>query len=268
MDSQNQKNGSVPIEHKKSWATVVSENLGVTSNTPHQQQVPKDAEPPATIMDTQETGENEDHDMCTAKRTALDSPEGKQPPKIRKAENPLNQDNHNHGKGPSGVPTWDLGGNGDCGFRCIAAVNAMKDNKKPKKQDIATIAEKLALTLRVKTTMFLKGDQEWRENWWPDPECNQTTEAGRPGSNLSEYLECISRPRKYLDPWLTYGAASVIKRDILVWKFNKGAWQFLARIPPASTPVSATPFCLFLKNRLHHWRGQQVQRDHEQGGHP
>ena len=77
-----QKTVSVPIEHKKSWATVVSENLGVTSNTPHQQQVPKDAEPPATIMDTQETGENEDHDMCTAKRTALDSPEGKEKRRI------------------------------------------------------------------------------------------------------------------------------------------------------------------------------------------
>ncbi len=52
---------------------------------------------------------------------------------------------------------------------------------------LGTSAEKLALSLRVKTTMFLKGDQAWRENWRPDPECNQTTEAGPP-TNLSEYL--------------------------------------------------------------------------------
>ena len=64
--------------------------------------------------------------------------------------------------------------------------------------------------------------EAWRENWWADPECNSTTEDGPPSTTVSEYLECVSRPNKWMDPWLTYGAANVMKRNILVWKFAGG----------------------------------------------
>lgn len=48
--------------------------------------------------------------------------------------------------GPDGVPIWDLGGCGDCGFRCLTAIQAFRNNKT--KAEIEKNIEKVALSLR------------------------------------------------------------------------------------------------------------------------
>ena len=59
--------------------------------------------------------------------------------------------------GPDDVKLWDLGGFGDCGFRCLAGSNALRQG--------ATVAKlepkiaKVALSLRAKATDWLDGNQ-------------------------------------------------------------------------------------------------------------
>ena len=55
--------------------------------------------------------------------------------------------------GPDRVSQWDLGGFGDCGFRCLVAAQSLRNGKK--KEDVVQNIAKLALSFRTKTTLFL-----------------------------------------------------------------------------------------------------------------
>ena len=103
--------------------------------------------------------------------------------------------------GPNGVERWDLGGTGDCGFRCLAAQqalrNQMPDNKAEEK------AVKLGLSLRALAQVQLSTHSEWQQGWYQDPECTTITEDGDIASSCEKYMEVIKRPNKWLDPWLT-----------------------------------------------------------------
>ena len=78
--------------------------------------------------------------------------------------------------GPQGVKLWDLQGNGNCGFRALGAVQALR-NQVPK-ADIEANLDKLALSLRTKCTRWLSNNKGWQQFWYCDPEATETTEAG------------------------------------------------------------------------------------------
>lgn len=195
--AKTQKTVSVPIEHKRSWATVVS-NVDVTSDTPQQQFVPKDTEVPPTLSILRTLLKLKTRIWAMANERLRTLPKVNNHQKFEKLKAWLTRTFMLRVPMACPLGTWAATGTaGSVALQRLAAYLNEADKKKQKKYDVASIAEKLALSLRVKTTMFLKGGQAWRENWWPDPECSQTTEAGPPSTNLSEYLECISRPKPY-----------------------------------------------------------------------
>ena len=155
--------------------------------------------------------------------------------------------------GPDGVATWNLHGNGDCGFRCLGAQAALR--KGGKVEDIAAKIEKLAMSLRTKTVIQLSGEASWRQSWYCDPDATTETEGGPVASDPSEYQLAAARPTKWLDPWLCEAAAKVLRRDVLVWKYigneDTGTWHFFGR-HRCGARFSGDPFVLFLKD--HHFQ--------------
>lgn len=228
--AKTQKTVSVPIEHKRSWATVVS-NVDVTSDTPQQQFVPKDTEVPPTLSILRTLLKLKTRIWAMANERLRTLPKVNNHQKFEKLKAWLTRTFMLRVPMACPLGTWAATGTaGSVALQRLAAYLNEADKKKQKKYDVASIAEKLALSLRVKTTMFLKGGQAWRENWWPDPECSQTTEAGPPSTNLSEYLECISRPKPYdqreCREWLFFSRDDIFHQRNLWygWYENPGSF--------------------------------------------
>ena len=78
-----------------------------------------------------------------------------QPAAVRKGSN------RHRLKGPNDQQLWDLLGNGDCGFRCLSAHAALRNNKK--ELDITQKIGKLAISLRTKVQVWLKGNDSWKQ---------------------------------------------------------------------------------------------------------
>ena len=196
----------------------------------------------ATVIDAslpESAGECEMDDKRGAKHTRNAGSSPTKPPKAQRVEDVC-------GLGPDGVQLWDLGGFGDCGFRCLAAGNAMRQGAVPSK--VKDKIAKVALSLRTKATDWLENNQgAWVLEWYSDAECSEQTEAGAIPQDASEYLQACRRPAKWLDPWLTMAAAHVLQVEVLVFKHLHGKWKFLERVVPRQT-VSSSPLMLFLKD--------------------
>lgn len=249
-----QKHQSLPINHATRWVSVCNQtekqkNTGDTEDLEEKDKVS------ATVLDTQRDS-NSDVEMLNPgeKRGAADSPPTKKPCKqARRTDGKGSGSEGNNGRdppktGPQGVSVWDLKGAGNCGFRCLAAINAIRDKRKPTKDDVENMVEKLAITLRTKTVGHLKQDDSWTENWWADSDCTVQTEDGAPAKNLQQYYDVMGRPNKWMDTWTAYGAASVLRSDVLVWRYKGDRWNFVTRIQPLLPAVNKTPMVLFLRN--------------------
>ena len=90
-----------------------------------------------------------------AKRGASNSPKDN-PTKAKRttkesAETGTKHSDQEPNKGPDGVPTWDLGGCGDCGYRALAATQSARNKKY--KNEITERIDKLTLSLRKKSVL-------------------------------------------------------------------------------------------------------------------
>lgn len=99
-------------------------------------------------------------------------------------------------KNPDGVRVEDWGGAGDCGFRALAAQQAMRNGigKEAVKQKIA----KFGLTLRTKAVLQLKTNGNWENHSYLDSERTELTEGGSLPQNIEQHLEACSRPNKWI----------------------------------------------------------------------
>ena len=147
--------------------------------------------------------------------------------------------------GPENLAQWDLGGYGDCGFRCVAAAISIRNRKS--KAETEKIAEKLALSLRTKSLVVLQESRKtWQDTWLVDPEMTEITEDGEVPQDVDAYLQACKRKGKWFDSWLCWAAAQVIETPIVVFKFIQKQWIFLQRFDP-DKGASHTPIALFLK---------------------
>lgn len=249
-----QKHQSLPINHATSWVSVCNQTEK-QKHTGGTEELEKTNEVSPTLLDTQRDS-NSDVEMQTPgeKRGPADSPPTKQPSKhARRTDGKGSGSEGNNGQdppktGPQGVSVWDLKGAGNCGFRCLAAMNAIRDKRKPSKVEVENMVERLAITLRTKTVGHLKQDNSWTDNWWADSDCTEQTEDGTPAKDLQQYYTVMGRPNKWMDTWTAYGAASILRSDVLVWRHKGGRWNFVTRIQPLFPAVNKTPMVLFLRN--------------------
>ena len=114
--------------------------------------------------------------------------------------------------GPDNVPLLDLGGNGDCGFRCLVGSNAFRNGATLDKMQEKVA--KLALSLRVKAVTQLDENQgSWVLEWLQDPECAEATEDGAVPGSAADLFQACRRPRKWLNPYLTLACANLLLVD-------------------------------------------------------
>ena len=149
------------------------------------------------------------------------------------------------GTGPDNTAIWDLGGDGDCGYRCVTAVQAIR-NKKTREQITQNVSS-LALSLRTKTTWFLKSNNTWHGSWFADSEATVQTEDGEIPTDIPSYLDAVQRPKKWMDSFTCFAACNIVKSDIVVFKWMHGQWVFLQRFQPEEN-CSDEPIPLFLKD--------------------
>ena len=148
--------------------------------------------------------------------------------------------------GPDNYQMWDLGGCGNCGFRCLAATMAYR-NKKPPDQ-ILTRMDTLALTLRSKCVTWLKKHSSWKDSWFVDADASNSTEDGPPATSVIEYLEVAQRPQKWLDSWMCQASCEVLQCPIIAWKFVRNKWVFFYHfIPESPSAKNNPPIALFLR---------------------
>ncbi|CAL1170384.1 unnamed protein product, partial [Cladocopium goreaui] len=147
--------------------------------------------------------------------------------------------------GPDGVPQWDLGGFGDCGFRCLVAAQSLRNGKK--KEDVVQNIAKLALSFRTKTTLFLAQNDSWHQSWFADPEATEVTEGGDVPTDVSSYLQACKRNNKWFDSFNCFAAAEVLESEVVVFKHLHGQWVYFQKFVPSKCS-SKEPIPLFLKN--------------------
>ena len=213
---------------------------------------------PATVLDTGSTqcdaqmnGESQANQGI--KRTS-DSPQkdyNKPKTKLAKVDAPAATSSSPNGPsltttGPDGVLAWDLGGHGDCGFRCIGAIQATRN--KASVQQVEAKVSTLAISLRAKAVAWLRDNQGWLDAWAIDRDATVRSEGGKIPSNVPEYLDAAARPNKWLDHYLALACSRVINSEVMVWKFVGGKWIFLEHLTPPSAKRSKHPVYLFLKH--------------------
>lgn len=112
-------------------------------------------------------------------------------------------------RGPGGLEIWDLGGNGDCGYRALAAAAAMSENKVGAAAVEANI-NKMSEILRGKIIKLYEKDLKWQESWVYDDEATEVTEAGKIPTTARVWLAAIKRPRRWMCHRMTHGAARIV----------------------------------------------------------
>ena len=202
--------------------------------------LPADPSPevPATVLDSGTTQDdtlmNGDSQVNQGQKRTTDSPlkeNGKPRHKQPKLDAPAATSSSSKKPGltttgPDGVQAWDLGGNGDCGFRCIGAIQAVRNKAG---------LEQVEAKLRAKAVAWLRENQGWLDAWAIDRDARVRSEGGNIPSNVPKYLDPAARPSKWLDHYLALACARVINSEVMVWKFVGGKWVFLEHLAPPST---------------------------------
>jgi hypothetical protein len=136
-------------------------------------------------------------------------------------------------KGPEGVPVWDLGGRGDCGWRVLALLHGLK--RTSDRNEVLSKNAKMVLSLRTMVADKLEQCKaEWSASWVPDPNATEIHDAGSSPKTPDEVIRHIrERPLRWVS-WLEiHGFARALQVDIVVFEAaKKGKWTshvFLAR---------------------------------------
>ena len=130
--------------------------------------------------------------------------------------------------GPNNAIILDLGGDGDCGYRSIAAAMALRSGK-----DLREVRENivsLANTIQAKAHQHLRDHDAWKASWAIDPTANEAMESGPIPKNTQEYLDVILRPRRWLDGLVAQAVAKALQTDILIFEKPDKKFKMTARL--------------------------------------
>ena len=88
---------------------------------------------------------------------------------------------------------WDLGGNGDCGYRAVAGLVARANGKD--KTEVENKAEKLGISLKAKLVAHLKVWKVWEASWVKDTKATEDMEDGPVPGTAQEWVEALKRKK-------------------------------------------------------------------------
>lgn len=132
--------------------------------------------------------------------------------------------------GPGGWPIRDLGGSGDCGWRCIAFGLAGANTKfwsgsiEEENKFVEKIREVGAM-LRTQTTHDLLNSTDWHDSWAADPNATRLTEDGAVPSSLDEFKKCLARPNRWICG-LSITRVSRLKHiNIVIFELKEQVWK-------------------------------------------
>ena len=151
-------------------------------------------------------------------------------------------------------PEWtpvDDGGTGDCGFRSVARVISVQQNKNLDTNKLVSESSRLR-TLAVGHMVKSKGSFE--EFWAPDPDALPIHRDGLDEPDtFADYLMHAARRNFWIDGLLLYALAHRLGRVIItfVWKEDDGGWQRHVVAPKYAGSVAQgskdqQPICLLL----------------------
>ena len=132
--------------------------------------------------------------------------------------------------GPGNWPLKDLGGSGDCGWRCLAyslsCCNSKSWKESPLEEErlIKKIKEVGGL-LRTQVIHDLLANSEWEEAWALDPKATRNTEDGPVAQTLSDFKTSLRRENRWMCG-LTIHQCSKLKRlNVVIFELVKGQWK-------------------------------------------
>ena len=151
--------------------------------------------------------------------------------------------------GPNNTVILDLGGDGDCGYRSIAAAMALRSGKylPEVKENIISLGK----TIQAKAHQFLRDHDAWKAAWAIDPSAHEAMQNGPIPKNPQEYLDAVLRPKRWLDGLVAQAVAKSLQTDILIFEKPDKKWKMTARLQ-CEDGVLRDPIILLLHNE--HYR--------------
>ena len=128
--------------------------------------------------------------------------------------------------GPGQFPLVNLGGSGDCRWRCLAfclaAANTKcwKDNPAEEKNFTSKIKEVAGL-LRNQAVHSLLGRTDWEQAWAKDDRATELTEDGKAAENVTDCKKSLARENRWICG-LTISEVSQIKKlNVVIFEWVK-----------------------------------------------
>lgn len=151
-------------------------------------------------------------------------------------------------QGPDGTRTLDLGGAGDCAWRCLAFQLAMTNCQWRKAvSEIRPKVEQLSKALRAQTLHYLLNiDTSWKESWCPDPKWNKITEDGIPATTLNEFEQVITREHRWICHFGLQASCCLKRVRIAIWRMTSSGWVKIAVMKPKEKSEKAPVLGLVL----------------------
>ncbi|CAE8653111.1 unnamed protein product [Polarella glacialis] len=138
---------------------------------------------------------------------------------------------------PWGLQELGPGGDGDCGYRAIGVAYGLSNGETVEK--VITEAKKLGATLRARATARLRQKKKFKDSFAVDDMWTTGTEDGPIPTSYEEWLIATARPRRWIDGPGFAAAATVLARQILIFKFVEGRWCRVAHYEPRSSDAKA-----------------------------
>ena len=127
----------------------------------------------------------------------------------------------------SKVSRIDLGGQGDCCWRCIAVGLAVSNGKN--KQDMIPKAAAMGLAIKEKTMAWMSTHDDWKSSWRPDGAATEEKEGGTIPKSREEMLKALERQKRWICRISIACAAKAVNRDLWVLKTTDGKTQIAGK---------------------------------------
>ena len=160
--------------------------------------------------------------------------------------------------GPGQFPLVNLGGSGDCGWRCLsyslAAANTKcwKDSPDEEKKFTSKIKEVAGL-LRTQVVHSLLGRTEWEDSWAMDNKATELTEGGPVASNVIDFKASLAREHRWICG-LTMSEASKIKKlNVVIFEWIGKAWKRTGLVLAKDTNPQKYKTAVLVLEAGHYW---------------
>ena len=160
--------------------------------------------------------------------------------------------------GPGQFPLINLGGSGDCGWRCLsyslAAANTKcwKDSPDEEKKFTGKIKEVAGL-LRTQVIHSLLGKTEWGQSWAKDSKATELTEGGPVADNVTDFKTSLARESRWICG-LTISEASKIKKlNVVIFEWIGKAWKRTGLVLAKDTNPQKYKTAVLVLEAGHYW---------------